>query len=101
MEIVAEAVGNAVRHGDASAIAVDVAVVDDDLLIRVQDNGQSGLGVGSGMGSQVLQDCCLRWERRSQESGVVVEALLPLAANSFVTTAAWRDAAAHPRTVRR
>jgi signal transduction histidine kinase len=88
MEIVAEAVGNAVRHGDASAIAVDVAVVDDDLLIRVQDNGQSGLGVGSGMGSQVLQDCCLRWERRSEESGVVVEALLPLAANSFVTTAA-------------
>ena len=78
MEIVAEAVGNAVRHGDASAIAVDVAVVEDDLLICVQDNGQSGLGVGSGMGSQVLQDCCLRWERRSEESGVVVEAALPL-----------------------
>ena len=79
MEIVAEAVGNAVRHGDASAIAVDVADVEDDLLICVQDNGQSGLGVGSGMGSQVLQDCCLRWERRSTAVGVRLDAALPLA----------------------
>jgi len=79
MEIVAEAAGNAVRHGDASAIAVDVAVVEDDLLICVQDNGQSGLGVGSGMGSQVLQDCCLRWERRSTAVGVRLDAALPLA----------------------
>lgn len=80
MEIVAEAVGNAVRHGDASAIAVEVSASEDGLLIRVEDNGQAGLGVGSGMGSQVLQDCCLRWDRRAEGSGVVVEAVLALRA---------------------
>jgi signal transduction histidine kinase len=84
MEIVAEAVGNAVRHGDASVIDVDVTVAGEDLLIRVEDNGQGGLGAGSGMGSQVLQDCCLRWERRSGESGVVVEAVLPMSEGADV-----------------
>lgn len=78
MEIVSEAVGNAVRHGDASTIDVDVSASGEDLLIRVQDNGQSGLGTGSGMGSQMLHDCCLRWERRVVTSGVVVEAVLPV-----------------------
>lgn len=77
VEIVAEAVSNAVRHGDASAIAVDLTGVGEDLLIRVEDNGRSGLGVGSGMGSQVLQDCCLTWRRTAVPSGVLVEALLP------------------------
>ena len=80
MEIVAEAVGNAVRHGDASVIDVDVTIAEEDLLIRVEDDGRGGLGEGSGMGSQLLQDCCLRWERHGRAGGgVVLWAALPVA----------------------
>ena len=80
VEIVAEAAGNAVRHGDASAITVDLTGVGEDLLIRVEDNGRGGLGAGSGLGSQVLQDCCLTWRRAAGPSGVILEALLPVSA---------------------
>ena len=42
--VVREAVSNAVRHGDATAVSVTVTV-DDDLRIEVADNGK-GLAEG-------------------------------------------------------
>lgn len=46
-QLLREAVANAVRHGGASSIHVDVGVVDDRLRLEVQDNG-TGFGPCNG-----------------------------------------------------
>ena len=46
-QLLREAVANAVRHGGASRIEVDVGVEDDLLKLRVRDNG-SGFGPANG-----------------------------------------------------
>lgn len=46
-QLLREAVANAVRHGGASRIDVDVGVADDQLRLRVKDNG-SGFGPSNG-----------------------------------------------------
>jgi signal transduction histidine kinase len=46
-QLLREAVANAVRHGGASRIDVDVGVADDLLSLRVKDNG-SGFGPANG-----------------------------------------------------
>ena len=88
LEVVGESVANAVRHGRASVVDVSLTVVGDDLWLRIADDGSQGLASGSGMGSRVLEDCCLSWERGVTPSGVVVEAVLPLAVDSSATMAA-------------
>jgi signal transduction histidine kinase len=46
-QLLREAVANAVRHGGASRIDVDVGVADDQLRLHVKDNG-SGFGPSNG-----------------------------------------------------
>ncbi|HYX46460.1 MAG TPA: ATP-binding protein [Sphingomicrobium sp.] len=46
-QLLREAVANAVRHGGASRVDVDVGVADDQLRLHVKDNG-SGFGPSNG-----------------------------------------------------
>ena len=80
-EIVKEAVSNAVRHGDAKAVKVDIDRVADDLLhVRVQNNGIAAeiQTDSSGIGSEMLDEICLTWELVSDKSGVTLSADLPV-----------------------
>jgi signal transduction histidine kinase len=80
-EIVKEAVSNAVRHGDAKAVKVDIDRVADDLLhIRVQNNGIAAeiQTDSSGIGKEMLDEICLAWELVSDKSGVTLSADLPV-----------------------
>ncbi|MEL7155489.1 MAG: histidine kinase, partial [Actinomycetota bacterium] len=54
--VVAEALTNATRHADASAIAVEVAVTGGCLRVTVSDDGHGGAGTDSGSGLRGLVD---------------------------------------------
>ena len=72
---------NAVRHGDAKAVKVDIDRVADDLLhVRVQNNGIAAeiQTDSSGIGSEMLDEICLTWELVSDKSGVTLCADLPV-----------------------
>ena len=50
--VIREAVSNAVRHGDASAVRIVAQTVGDELQLEVEDNGcgidESAVGIGNG-----------------------------------------------------
>lgn len=81
-EIVKEAVSNAVRHGDAKNILVDIDRIDDfDLALTVSNDGvplsaQTRLGVGS----RLIEELTTDWSIESSEaSGLTIfKANLPL-----------------------
>lgn len=76
-EIIGEGVGNAVRHGDATQVEATVAIDGPDLRFSVVDDGCRGLRSGAGMGSRLLDDCCLWWERVEVAHGVRLQGVLP------------------------
>lgn len=82
-EICKEAVSNAVRHGDATAVEVSIDRSSDELLIiEVLDNGRGvGKGAKSGVGSRMLDDLTVRWSLTNNRSlsKTSLQAWLPLA----------------------
>lgn len=68
-EIVREGVGNAIRHGGASSIRIKISGQTDRVIVSVLDNG-SGIAIGSepGLGSRMLDQTCIEWDRRSHEN---------------------------------
>lgn len=70
IEICREATSNAIRHGQATVISIDVSTSEDAVLIRVLDNG-SGLDdvLATGLGMGMLDDTCLRWSLRLRDVG--------------------------------
>lgn len=81
IEILREGMSNAVRHGSATRVSVDLALTDTGLLaIRIADNGV-GLAAAAptGLGSTLMDQVCHRWERTDTGHGVVVAAQITLA----------------------
>jgi nitrate/nitrite-specific signal transduction histidine kinase len=65
VEVVREAISNAVRHGRANLIAVEVTATNPaDIEVVVDDNGAFALEQGRGMGTEIMQGLTrwLRWE---------------------------------------
>ena len=54
--VIAEALTNAARHAQASAITVDAHLQTDELVVSVRDDGQGGAVASSGSGLQGLAD---------------------------------------------
>ena len=54
--LVSEALANAAKHSQASAIAVEVTADDDMLLVVIRDNGVGGASFGTGSGLVGLKD---------------------------------------------
>ncbi len=54
--VVLEAVTNAVKHGQAEQISIDLAMADDLVTARVSDDGVGGAVVGAGSGLVGLRD---------------------------------------------
>jgi len=79
-EIISEAVSNAIRHGRAITAKVTVTQPNDAmLLVAVIDDGQDqGDSSGSGLGSQLLDECTTEWSLQSTNSGRQLRAELPL-----------------------
>lgn len=79
-EVVLETVQNAVRHGRAASVVVDVVMEANHLVIDVTDDGQWKADIGAGgLGSRMLDEFCARWHRDALRSGTHVRAELALA----------------------
>lgn len=72
-EVVLELVQNSVKHGEASKVHVRAEMAEDRLVVLVTDNGSWQVGE-VGIGSQMLDEFCSRWERNVLESGTLVRA---------------------------
>lgn len=77
LEILGEGVSNGIRHGDATRVEALVVAEGDDLCFTITDDGCRGLREGAGMGSRLLDDCCLWWERAEVAEGVCLRGGLP------------------------
>lgn len=93
ISIVQDAVSNSVRHGGATAVTVSLtAVAEDQVELKVVDNGAKGLGEGTaGLGTHIIEECTVSWSLRSEtaaaaslhpESEVQPEALSDSDSNS-------------------
>lgn len=76
IEVVREAVGNAIRHGNATS--VDVTILDQDAdLVRlvITDNG-SGMADGAtpGIGSDLFTSLAFDWSSETSPSGTTITA---------------------------
>lgn len=78
LEIVSEAVSNAVRHGKASQVWIAMNCHVDRVDITVRDDGAGGEAQVPGLGTRVLESCALAWSRDSAPGASILQATLPL-----------------------
>lgn len=78
IDICTEACSNAVRHGDAGHISVVARRDGPTVSLVVRDDGApSGIEPRPGLGSAMLDDVTLHWERRREGGATVLRATLP------------------------
>lgn len=74
-EIVTECTSNSIRHGRAQHVKVAIEAVADAIRVTVTDDG---LGVPAiiepRLGTRMLDELCLNWERTSNREGTTVVA---------------------------
>jgi len=92
IEVVRECLGNSIRHGRASQVTIEVTCVEERASVGgavhlvVADNGVgSGATAVPGLGSQLLDQICLRWTRTTTRPGTRVDAVIPLASEPPTT----------------
>ena len=79
--IVQESITNAIRHGKATHIDVRMERVDNDLRIRIADNGKGCDNIQSGFGLHHMQeriDMLKGTLSYSGKDGFVIEAIVPI-----------------------
>lgn len=81
IEVIREAVSNAIRHGDATQISIDVALVEADSEVHISINNNGAplpQEPNPGIGTRLLRDMTLSWSRRNVADCVVLNAVVPL-----------------------
>jgi len=74
--VVEEGLSNAIRHGNASVIRVEVSRIDDAALVVVEDNGSGPTGAKPGLGSSLLDSVSADWSLSGDSSGATLRVLL-------------------------
>jgi hypothetical protein len=78
IDIVTEAVSNAIRHGEANRATINATSMDRDVILDICDNGPAALTfTAPGLGSTQLDDCTVSWSLQSVGSGHRLTAVLP------------------------
>jgi len=79
-EIVKEAVGNAVRHGSATAVQVEIGRTEDDVIdVKIQNNGTAPRKSRKrGIGSRMMDDITLEWSLSRTGKLTTLKARLPI-----------------------
>lgn len=78
VEILSEAVSNAVRHGKATAVAITIVGQGRQLEMTIIDNGLGADVAAPGMGTRMLDECALHWSRGRTDGGFVLQLALPV-----------------------
>jgi signal transduction histidine kinase len=77
MEIIAEAVSNAIRHGKAKAVHIEMRGSEDRLRLTVRNAGSTVAASSHGLGTAMIEDCSLKWSRGPVEGGYALDVVLP------------------------
>ena len=79
-EIMKEAIGNAVRHGEATAATIDIVRLEEDAIeLQIQNNGKvPRKNRKKGIGSRMLDDITTEWTLSSSGKLTTLRASLPL-----------------------
>lgn len=73
VEIVREGLTNAIRHGHAKQVLVEISMARIGTVdVNIADDGAWTAGAGAGLGSMLLDEWCLTWERRRTDTGGTV-----------------------------
>lgn len=76
-EIVKECASNAIRHGNATKIEIALTENENQTLqITVTNNGSTNLLGPKGVGTQILNELTMSWERNVEANKVRVSALI-------------------------
>lgn len=74
-EIVKECVNNAIRHGHAERVEVNIEDLNDgSLRVTVANDGDANIYGEEGVGSQILDEITMEWSRELSGSRVIVTA---------------------------
>lgn len=78
VEILTDAVSNAVRHGKAKHINAELRY-EGDLLLTVTDDGTvAPMPEVTGLGTKVLDECAIEWSREQLSYGHRLTAVIPV-----------------------
>jgi hypothetical protein len=79
VSVMREGVTNAVRHGRARCLALELASETDGVIrLSIRDDGNTPAAVGApGMGSRTMDAACLEWNLWTTEPGHVLVAHIP------------------------
>lgn len=80
LEIIREAVSNAVKHGKASIIDVSIRLTGESFLsIEVRNNGKMvPADKRAGYGSEILDEVAFEWSLENLPAGVILKALVAI-----------------------
>ncbi len=79
VDVFTEACSNAVRHASARNVEVRIDDPESDLVrILVRDDGHGEATNGQGLGTELLDEVSVRWERRVSPTGSELEVVLPV-----------------------
>lgn len=81
-DVIPELAFNSVNHGRAKSLSFTFEIIDDRTLrmIASDDGRQTGSSGRVGLGSKLLDDCCISWQRDSTPAGTVTRCDLPVKA---------------------
>lgn len=96
VEIVRECVGNAIKHGRALNLDIEVTSCDASAVTVIVDDDGRGLPVTviPGLGSRLLDQVCLSWERKPYGPGTRVAARVPVSPEPRDPTLTWETQSA-------
>lgn len=77
-EVIRESVTNAVKHGNATEIDIQLSMTDQTLSVRVTNNGKLASKGAESFGSALMDQLCLSRELRFEENKTIFEAELAI-----------------------
>jgi hypothetical protein len=78
IDMITEAVSNAVRHGQATRVVITATFSEDDIHLDVGDNGPALFAPNApGLGSALLDDCTTGWSLQFTGPGHLLKAVIP------------------------
>jgi hypothetical protein len=79
-EVISESCVNAIRHGEAKNIDIQVALETDSIfkILVINDGALPNKMDVVGLGTNILNSCTINWSRRIEDNRFVLEAFIPV-----------------------
>ena len=86
-ELFSELTFNAIKHGSAKSVEFTISKIEDNIItLNCSDNGTRPPDSSRvGLGTRLLDECALSWNRQSTDSGTTTILQLPFATKAQTT----------------